>query len=194
MSDQAELDAIEGTPPAAARLTDEERAERRAQVLSLSNAGMPLTKIADKLGITRVTARKDLYQAYEDIIATPVEQFVARQVGTLRDVRAAMYRSLLEGDDKAARVIVSAADRESKLLGLDAPQRVLVGVTDAQFAVTAAKLMREIGMEPPVEWAKAEAVAPTPLAIAGPIAADEDVPSAVAEVDTEPELPEEWVL
>ncbi|QRE81855.1 hypothetical protein F1734_17465 [Rhodococcus ruber] len=53
---------------------------------------------------------------------------------------------------KAVSAIVRISDRRSKLLGLDAPTRVDVAHSGEDFAATAAKLMKEIGLAVPSDF------------------------------------------
>jgi hypothetical protein len=70
-----------------------------------------------------------------------------RQLGRLRELYSAFHDRALQGDAKAADVCLKISDREAKLLGLDAPDKLaiaaspgivqlLAGVHDKRMAKT----------------------------------------------------------
>lgn len=186
---EAELDLY--ATRTGARLSPHERAERAAKAISMSNAGASLKQIAAALEVHPDTVRRDLEFGLQAILQAPAEERVARQLAAMADIRAANYKAMLQGDDKAAAAIIKASEREAKLTGMDAPTKVHVGVSDRQFATTAAALMREIGLVPPDEFIVAT---PIEAAIEGPPAANAAVDAEIVAIDDEPDLADEWVI
>lgn len=141
---------VNGTPA-----IDETLFERRMKVVMLRNAGVTFTDVARQLKISPTQARKDLSAGLREMLADTAEDMIARQRSVILDVQKANYKKMLEGDVDAARLILSALDREAKLFGLDAPTRVNVGVSDIEFAEKTAALIESVGGTPPADLLKA---------------------------------------
>ena len=114
------------------------------KVLTMRNAGATFQRIADQLGISTVTARKDLQRAYREVLNDTPEDMLARQRAVLLDITRANYPAALNGDKDAATTIIKALEQEAKLFGLYAPTRALIGVSDVEFAEQAAALIASI--------------------------------------------------
>ena len=123
---------------------DERLWERRMKVLTMRNAGATFTKIADALGVSTATVRKDLTRAYRDVLADTPEEMMSRQRSILLDITRANYPAMLSGDKDAAATILRALAQEAALFGLNAPTRVIAGVSDVEFAEQAAALISSI--------------------------------------------------
>lgn len=118
--------------------------ERRAKVMFLRNAGATWAAIAKECGVSEATARKDYQVVCRDINNEQPANIVARHRAVIFDIQRANYKAMMNGNVKAATVILRALDRESRLLGLDAPTRILAGVSDVEFANEAARLIERI--------------------------------------------------
>ncbi|UJQ86590.1 RNAseE [Mycobacterium phage PenguinLover67] len=118
--------------------------ERRAKVMFLRNAGATWAAIAKECGVSEATARKDYQVVCRDINNEQPANIVARHRAVIFDIQRANYAAMMKGNVKAATVILRALDRESRLLGLDAPTRILAGVSDVEFANEAARLIERI--------------------------------------------------
>ncbi|AYD82060.1 Rnase E [Mycobacterium phage Saguaro] len=118
--------------------------ERRTKVMFLRNAGATLSAIAREVGVSVATVRKDLMIVRRDINNEQPEDVIARHRAVIFDIQRANYPAMMRGDRDAAATILRALDREAKLLGLDAPTRVLAGVSDVEFANEAARLIERI--------------------------------------------------
>ncbi|AYP70056.1 Rnase E [Mycobacterium phage CRB2] len=118
--------------------------ERRAKVMFLRNAGATWQAIAKECGVSEATCRKDYQVVCRDINNEQPANIVARHRAVIFDIQRANYAAMMKGNVKAATVILRALDRESRLLGLDAPTRILAGVSDVEFANEAARLIERI--------------------------------------------------
>ncbi|WP_367134443.1 MULTISPECIES: hypothetical protein [Streptomyces] len=110
-------------------------AERRAKAIRLRLAGLDFDTIADQLGYaSRGAATKDVIRALEKRVAE-----VSQQVEVLRQLRlqrldhlhAAYWPEALQGNSKAAEIVLKIDQQRAKLEGTDAPQRVEVLSIDA---------------------------------------------------------------
>lgn len=133
---------------------DETLWERRMRALTMRNAGATYAKIAEQLGVSTLTVRKDVRLALREVISETAEDMVARQRAVLLDMTRANYPAALQGDLGAQNAIVRCLEHEAKLFGLYAPTRVAVGVSDTEFAAQAAELISALGLEPPAELAR----------------------------------------
>ena len=134
---------------------DETLWERRMRALTLRNAGATYQRIADQLGVTVPTARKDVRLALREVINETAEDMLARQRSVLMDIQRSNYAAALQGDREAQTMVIRCLEHEAKLFGLYAPTRVAVGVSDTEFAEQAADLISSLGLEPPKELARA---------------------------------------
>lgn len=134
---------------------DETLWERRMRALTLRNAGATYQRIADQLGVTIPTARKDVRLALREVISETAEDMLARQRSVLMDIQRSNYAAALQGDREAQTMVIRCLEHEAKLFGLYAPARVAVGVSDTEFAEQAADLITSLGLEPPKELARA---------------------------------------
>jgi hypothetical protein len=125
-------------------LLNEELLARRTKVMFLRNAGATWDAIAKETGVSAATCRKDYAVVCRDINAEQPVNVVARHRAVIFDIQRANYARMMRGDKDAALVIIRALDREAKLLGLDAPTRILAGVSDVEFANEAARLIERI--------------------------------------------------
>ncbi|AXN53344.1 hypothetical protein PBI_THONKO_73 [Mycobacterium phage Thonko] len=123
---------------------DDYLAQRRAQVMLLKHSGGTYTEIARVLGISTTTVRRDYFIALREQRMLSAEDRAARQVAILGDICKANYSAMLTGDKDAAITIIKALEREAKLFGLDAPTRLIAGVSSEQFATEAHDLINKI--------------------------------------------------
>lgn len=125
-------------------LINAELLERRTKVMFLRNAGATLQAIAKEVEVSVTTVRKDLALVRRDINNEQPTDVIARHRAVIFDVQRANYPAMMRGDVKAATVILKALHREANLLGLDAPTRILAGVSDVEFSNEAARLIERI--------------------------------------------------
>jgi len=122
---------------------------RRTEVMVLRNAGMTIEAIARKMKVSPATIRKDLRVVRRDINNEQPEDVIARHRAVVFDIQRANYPAMLRGDKDAAATILKALDREAKLLGLDAPTRVLANISNEEFAAEASRLIARINQLDP---------------------------------------------
>ena len=125
-------------------MLDEELLARRTKVMFLRNAGATWQAISKEVSVSIATCRKDYAVVCRDINNEQPADVVARHRAVIFDIQRANYPAMMRGDKDAAATILRALDREAKLLGLDAPTRILAGVSDVEFANEAARLIERI--------------------------------------------------
>jgi len=129
-----------GSMERVATMTEEERARciafpalppegsRMREALDLRLAGESYQDIADTMGIAVPTAHQHVAEAIERLTGEEVRSAeVARQLQLLRLdlLLAAQWRkATLDGSPNAAMTVLKIMERQSKLLGLDAPVRI----------------------------------------------------------------------
>lgn len=110
-------------------------AERRAKAIALRIAGMDWQTIADRLGYSdRASACKDVTRALERHRSEESRQIeILRQLTEERldRLQAAYWAKALQGDPKAAEIVMKVMDRRAKHDGTDAAQRLEVITIDA---------------------------------------------------------------
>lgn len=152
MSDLPTPDAI--TRAVAAGVSapvDEELWERRMKALTLRNAGGTFNQIAAQLNVSATVARADVRLALREVLSETTEEFVARQRSVLLDCQRGAYPGALTGDKDSIMAIVRCLEQEAKLLGLYAPARQVIGISDVDFAEQAAELIGKLGLVAPKE-------------------------------------------
>jgi hypothetical protein len=122
----------------------EELYARRTKVMFLRNAGATWGTIATETGVSEATARKDYAVVCRDINAEQPANVVARHRAVIFDIQRANYPAMMAGDKDAAATVLKALDREAKLLGLDAPTKIMAAVSGEEFANEAARLIAKI--------------------------------------------------
>lgn len=117
---------------------------RRTTVMFMRNAGSTWSTIAAEVGVSEKTCRADYAVVCRDINSEEPANIVARHRAVLFDIQRANYPLMMRGDKDAAQTILKALDREAKLLGLDAPTKLLAAVSGEDFANEAARLISRI--------------------------------------------------
>ncbi|AUM17381.1 hypothetical protein [Rhodococcus ruber] len=136
--------------------------EKARQALAARRDGKQWAEIADELGYADASGA---YRAAKRLLDRTefeaVEEYRAIEADRLDEAHRIQYDRLKTAVDRGADLsavasavsaIVRISDRRSKLLGLDAPTRVDVAHSGEDFAATAAKLMKEIGLAVPSEF------------------------------------------
>lgn len=167
-------------------MLDEERMARRTKVMFLRNAGATWSAIAAEVQVSEATCRNDYAVVCRDINGEQPANIVARHRAVIFDIQRANYPAMMRGDKDAAATILKAIDREAKLLGLDAPTRVLAAVSGEEFANEAARLIERINALDPTTLKELERVnrrAPTIIDATVEDPAHDGTPDA-APVDT----------
>jgi hypothetical protein len=146
---------------------DEGLWERRMRAVTMRNAGRTYAQIAEALSnagtpVSVAQVRRDVQKAYKEIIGEARDDMIARQRSVLFDFQRANYLDAINSDPDrsderavAQKLILSAMDHEAKLFGLYSPQRVSLGISDTEFAEETARLIGELGLQPPKELTSA---------------------------------------
>lgn len=169
------------------------RVERRGRVMRLRNNGKSLREIAEIVGVSPETVKRDIALAIKDHLQVPVDEHIANSLSRIEGIRAELWRRMLNGDDKAPGDLIKLEQRQSTLLGLDAPSRVTVGVSTEDYAATLAGLMLDMGITPPDALASSLQRPAIGAAPPGPPAANDGVPQEIIDVDFEDTANEPWV-
>jgi hypothetical protein len=150
----------------AGRMTEDERqrfrmlalppaeGSRKRRALELRAAGMPYQDIGDELGIDRTTAAHYVAEALERFLGEEVRcADAARQLhlARLEDLLSVRWDKAMRGDATAAMACLKILERQAKLLGLDAPQRV-------DIAPRLRLLAEQEGLDPDEVIAEARAI------------------------------------
>lgn len=107
-------------------------AEQAAECFRLRRAGMSIDRIAKATGLSHGTVCNRISRALTDLVQPEAEAYRTLQEGRLDDGLRQVYRVLADpqadGDTRLRAVdrLVRLEERRSKLLGLDAPESLVV--------------------------------------------------------------------
>jgi len=143
---------------AAAQLAEDATAwDKRMQALTMRNAGATFARIAANFGISTDRAKAWVHRATLDVVKLPTDQMVDRQRSILLDIVRVNYPDAMNRDNPdrrdAQRTIINCLEHEAKLFGLYAPQRVSIGISEAEFGQQALDLLKLVGTAPLAELA-----------------------------------------
>ena len=102
-------------------------AERRARVVKLRRGGRTFTEIGQEMGITKQAAHNAYKAALRHLCDEMVEdakQLRAMECNRLDRLLRAWWSRALDGNERAAEIVLRIHDRRAKLLGIDAPVKV----------------------------------------------------------------------
>jgi hypothetical protein len=127
-------------------------AERRIQALSLRKKGLTYAEIGKELGCTSRRARSLV--AYEFVRLKGEQNELAEEafrtnIGRLDQLLEAVWHEALEGELEAVDTALKILDRQSRMMGLDAPARSEVQVTRLAGKELEEEA-RRLGLLPPV--------------------------------------------
>lgn len=107
---------------------------RRCDAVELRfKQGMSYQQIADALGCGKTTAIKLVRDALAERMRETThmrDALIGEQLAVIEAILDGLLPRVASGDSRAAEVIIKALDRHARLLGLDAPVRADVRVTD----------------------------------------------------------------
>lgn len=141
--------------------TNLDASQRAREALELRRRGKQWAEIADELGYAdRASAYNAAKRLLDRTEFEAVEEYRAIEADRLDEAHRIQAEALeqlaksraLDAIPPAVSALVKISDRRSKLLGLDAPTRVDVAHSGEDFAATAARLMKEIGLAVPSEF------------------------------------------
>lgn len=138
---------------------DATRWERKMHALTMRNMGAVYPAIGAALGVSANTARVYVQDAIRELVIVPVDQMVERQRSILLDIVRQNYpiamstERPLDERHAAQSMIVRTLEHEAKLYGLNAPTRVNVGISETDFGLQAADIIKLVGTAPLREMA-----------------------------------------
>ncbi|MCD5419757.1 hypothetical protein LRS71_09345 [Rhodococcus pyridinivorans] len=141
--------------------TNLDASQRAREALELRRQGKQWAEIANELGYAdRASAYNAAKRLLDRTEFESVEEYRAIEADRLDEAHRIQAEALeqlaksraLDAIPPAVNALVKISDRRSKLLGLDAPTRVDVAHSGEDFAATAARLMKEIGLAVPSEF------------------------------------------
>ncbi|MBV6448548.1 hypothetical protein [Nitrosomonas sp.] len=112
-----------------------EKLARQRDVAELRLSAVPWRTIAAKVGVSTAQARRD-FAAWMSSEYPPEERAAHRKrlIGQIDLIKRAQMPHALQGDEKAANVILRAIDMEARWFGLAEPAKVDVTVTEERIA------------------------------------------------------------
>jgi hypothetical protein len=137
---------------------------RAAEALRLRQSGMTWEAIAARLKYRNPSGpRMAVERLLSRVEHEGAAQLRAVEGRRLDELQASVWGKATAGDCDAIRTVLRISERRSKLLGLDAPQRV-EGISEKEFAAQAAELLRITGPGPLRELARMPEL-PEPVAV-----------------------------
>lgn len=100
------------------------RAERAAQVVSMRDAGAQWAQIGKALGVNEKTAREDYDKAMEEARPETATRVFGKIDRRLERLHMAYWKKALEGDLKAARLVLDIERDLSELWGVRGAMKV----------------------------------------------------------------------
>ena len=122
--------------------------ERAVAALNLRRDGLPYREIAARLAYADESgARKAVSRLLDRVEAEGVAELRRLESERLDALMAGHWSAAIAGDTDAARIVLGVIDRRTKLLGLNAPTAVSVGVEpigEREFAEAAVELIASL--------------------------------------------------
>lgn len=151
VADRQSIDTPRNPKPVTMRGKAEAAHVRRQKALDLRCAGARYRQIGKELGVSWVQAFRDVETALAETDAV-----TKKKAERLRDIDVARCERLImsmtpkarQGDAKAVHAILHAMERAAKLLGTDAPERVLHAgmiIASEQLASARSSLDEKLG-------------------------------------------------
>lgn len=108
------------------------RAERAAKVVTLHDGGATFEVIAKQLGISQTQARMDYEQAMEEAKPDAARNVFAKLDRRYNRLHAAYWKKALEGDYKAARLVLDVNQKLAALWGVEGAIKLDVEVSGGE--------------------------------------------------------------
>lgn len=135
---------------------DPEVLERMKRAWRMKRDGFDYDTIAEKLDVSTVTAHNYVRNFRAEMIRPDAAQYFDEFFADLRNLRVRLQPGVLMGDPQAVRAALAVNESARKMLGLDAPVRADVTVTELSEADRAfAEMLREEAARNAVERAEA---------------------------------------
>lgn len=123
--------------------------EREARVLHLRKAALTFDQIADQLGYADASGAKRAYdRAMQATIQQPADELRVLEDERLDTLLRAVWPSAISGKGWAVQRALQIMERRAKLLGLDAPSRAHVTVSD-EMTERIKQLAAQLGVNDP---------------------------------------------
>lgn len=130
-----------------ARTSAAEIAEQQAECYRLQLEGLSVREIAKRVGLSHGTVQNRISAHASNVVQPLAEQVRQRHLDQIRDWLARLNAQLQTAPKTTPRCIevgVRLLEREAKLLGIDAPERAEIAVTEVtQEDLALAELVRE---------------------------------------------------
>lgn len=123
------------------RAAEVERAERLAMMLTYRKAGLPITEIATKMGVNKSTVSRALKKAIPALYAEEAHEHVAIELARLESVYRKVYPLAMQGNMGAVDRLIKLSESKRRLLGLDRPARLEVGMPEVDLDAAAREIM-----------------------------------------------------
>lgn len=109
------------------------RRERADRVVKMHDAGATFEDIAKQLGVSKTTVHEDYEKALEEARPDNANRVFRKQDRRLERLHLAYWRKALDGDYKAADIILRVEDRIARLWGIEGSVKVEVNAGGAEF-------------------------------------------------------------
>ncbi|MER0117817.1 hypothetical protein ABRP62_01470 [Corynebacterium sp. KPL2636] len=109
-----------------------ERAERAAKVVTLHDGGATFEVIGKQLGISKTQARLDYDKAMDEAKPDAARTVFAKLDRRYNRLHAAYWKKALDGDIKAARLIIDVNTKLAALWGVEGAIKLDVEVTGGE--------------------------------------------------------------
>jgi hypothetical protein len=130
--------------------------DRMKRAWRMRRDGFDYDTIAEKLNVSVQTAHRYVQQYRGEMVRPDAAQFFDEYFADLRNLRVRCQPGVLMGDPQAIRAALAVNESARKMLGLDAPVKADVTVTELSEADRAfAEMLREEAARNAVERAEA---------------------------------------
>ncbi len=127
--------------------TDQQKltaAERRDKVMGMRRTGATYESIAKTLGISKSQVGRDIERAIADLPRHNSEQLVALTNERYELVIRSLAPQVVKGHIGATQQFLNAIAGQKKLFGLDAPQKLDLGMPEIDLDKAAAEIMAAV--------------------------------------------------
>lgn len=111
--------------------------DKHMQALELRKAGLTITEIAARVGLSRTQVHRVIDRLLKDTKAEAAEEIRTLELARLDTAQVAIWAQVRQGNHGAIDRLLRIMERRAKLLGLDAPARQeLTGADGGAIATT----------------------------------------------------------
>lgn len=123
------------------RAAEVERAERLQRILTYRKAGLTITEIATQLGVHKSTVSRQYQNALKSLYTEDLEEHRALELSRIESMFRKVYPMAMQGHLGAIDRAVKLSESKRKLLGLDQPARVDIGMPDVDLESATAEVL-----------------------------------------------------